>query len=81
MDGIAIDSGALDRGIRREMPELTSLEVPPQLDPHPIYGIAVLSTKPDAMRLALYLMSEKGQEIIARAGLVPILDAAALTQR
>ena len=56
------------------MPELTSLEVPPQLDPHPIYGMAVLTAKPEAMRLALYLLSARGQEIIAREGLVPILD-------
>jgi molybdate transport system substrate-binding protein len=64
--------------LEKEMPELTSLEVPPRLDPHPIYGIAVLNTKPETMRLALYLMSEKGQEIIAREGLVPVLDVTAV---
>ena len=67
--------------LEKEMPELTSLEVPPQLDPHPIYGMAVLTAKPEAMRLALYLLSEKGQEIIAREGLVPILDVPAVPQR
>ncbi|HTC53866.1 MAG TPA: substrate-binding domain-containing protein [Steroidobacteraceae bacterium] len=64
-------SGALEQ----ELPELTSLPVPPELDPHPVYGVAVLSMKPEALRLALFLLSEKGQAIIAKAGLVPLLDA------
>jgi molybdate transport system substrate-binding protein len=61
--------------MQKEMPELTSLQVPAQLDPHPIYGIAVLTTKPDAMRLALFLLSDKGQEIIAKAKLIPIIES------
>jgi molybdate transport system substrate-binding protein len=65
-------SGALEK----ELPELTSFPVPPQFDPHPVYGVAVLSTKPQALRLALYLLSEKGQAIIAKAGLVPLTDPA-----
>jgi molybdate transport system substrate-binding protein len=62
--------------LAKEMPELTSLVVPPQLDPHPIYGVAVLSAKPQALRLALFLLSEKGQAIIANQGLVPLTDPA-----
>jgi ABC-type molybdate transport system substrate-binding protein len=60
--------------MEKEMPELASLEVPSQLDPHPIYGIAVLTTNPAAMRLALFLLSDKGQEIISRENLIPILE-------
>jgi molybdate transport system substrate-binding protein len=60
--------------LEKEVPELASVEVPPDLDPHPIYGIAVLTTKPAAMRVALFLLSEKGQAIIARQGLVPLVD-------
>jgi molybdate transport system substrate-binding protein len=60
--------------LEKEMPELTSVEVPPNLDPHPVYGIAVLTPKPEAMRLALFLLSEKGQAIIAGQGLVPLVD-------
>jgi molybdate transport system substrate-binding protein len=56
------------------VPELTSLLVPPELDPHPIYGVAVLSSRPQALRLALFLLSEKGQAIVAKAGLVPLVD-------
>lgn len=62
-------------GLLKEVPELTSFVVPPQLDPHPLYGLAVLSSKPEALRLALYLLSEKGQAIIAREGLVPLTKA------
>lgn len=60
----------------QEAPDLTRFVVPPQLDPHPLYGIAVLSTRPEVLRLALYLLSEKGQAIIARAGLVPLTETA-----
>jgi molybdate transport system substrate-binding protein len=60
--------------LQHELPELVSLEVPPQLDPHPLYGMAVLSAKPEALRLALYLLSDKGQAIVAAAGLVPVVD-------
>jgi molybdate transport system substrate-binding protein len=60
--------------MEKEMPELASLEVPAPLDPHPIYGIAVLTANPAAMRLALFLLSEKGQEMIAKENLIPILE-------
>ena len=62
------------------MPELTSLLVPPELDPHPVYGVAVLSAKPEVLRLALFLLSEKGQAIIAKQGLVPLTDPAETPQ-
>ncbi|HXA92041.1 MAG TPA: substrate-binding domain-containing protein, partial [Steroidobacteraceae bacterium] len=62
--------------LEKEAPELTSFPVPPELDPHPVYGVAVLSAKPPALRLALFLLSEKGQAIIATAGLVPLTEPA-----
>lgn len=52
--------------------DLASLPVPAELDPHPVDGLAILSARPAAMRLALYLLSEKGQAMVARAGLVPV---------
>lgn len=58
--------------LEKDAVELASLPVPAQLDPHPVYGLAILSEKPAALRLALFLMSEKGQAIIAHAGLAPI---------
>ena len=58
----------------KEHPGLTSFQVPNDLDPHPLYGMAVLSNKPEAMRLALYLLSEKGQAILTRNGLVPVTE-------
>lgn len=60
--------------LEKDLPELTSLVVPAALDPHPVYGIAVLSGKPAAQKLALFLLSEKGQAIIASQGLVPLTD-------
>ncbi len=55
-----------------EHPDLTSFQISADLDPHPLYGMAVLSNKPEAMRLALYLLSEKGQTILTHNGLVPV---------
>jgi molybdate transport system substrate-binding protein len=60
--------------LEKEVPDLTSLVVPPQLDPHPVDGMAVLSDRPQALRIALFLLSQKGQAIIAQEGLVPLLD-------
>jgi ABC-type molybdate transport system substrate-binding protein len=51
--------------LEKEMPELQSIVVPPQLDPHPVDGMALLSIKPEAVRVAMFLFSEKGQAIIA----------------
>ena len=61
-------------GLEKESSDLASFPTPAAFDPHPVYGVAVLSTKPEAMRLALYLVSENGQAIIAKNGLVPLLD-------
>jgi ABC-type molybdate transport system substrate-binding protein len=67
--------------LEKEVPELTSFPVPPNLDPHPLYGVAVLSDKPQALRLALFLLSEQGQAIIAKAGLVPVTEPAGESSR
>ena len=63
--------------LQKEIPELTRFPVPPRLDPHPLYGAAVLSDRPQALRLALFLLSEQGQAIVSKQGLVPVTDAAA----
>ena len=62
--------------LQKELPQLTSLPVPADLDPHPVYGLAVLSAKPAAWRLALFLLSQQGQAIIASNGLLPLMDPA-----
>lgn len=58
--------------LEREDPGLTSLTVPARLDPYPVDGMAVLSDRPAVLRVALYLMSARGQAIVAANGLVPI---------
>src|SRR6185312_662812 len=63
-------------GIDKEVPGLSGCPIPAALDPHPVYGVAVLNDRPEALRLALYLLSEKGQAIVAKNGLVPLLDGA-----
>ena len=62
-------------GLEKELPsELVSFPTPAAFDPHPVYGMAVLTARPEALRLALYLLSGKGQAIIKKNGLVPLLD-------
>jgi ABC-type molybdate transport system substrate-binding protein len=63
-------------GLEKELPDLASLEVPAALDPQPVYGLAVLSDRPEVLRLALLLLSEQGQALIARNGLLPLVTAA-----
>jgi molybdate transport system substrate-binding protein len=59
--------------IDKELPDLlASFPVPAALDPHPQYGVAVLSNRPEVLRTALYLLSEKGQAIVARNGLISL---------
>jgi molybdate transport system substrate-binding protein len=52
--------------------DLDSFPVPDALDPHPVFGMAVLSAKPEVMKLALYLFSEEGQALLARDGFIPL---------
>ena len=58
--------------LQKTDPDLRSVPVPTSLDPHPVYGLAVLTTEPAAARLALLLLSDAGQAVIARAGLLPV---------
>lgn len=69
---ISITYCSASANLEVKLPDLVSLEVPPALDPHPLYGLAVLADRPEVLRLALFLLSEKGQELIARNGLVPM---------
>lgn len=62
----------------REVPGLVSVPLPPTLEPGPVYGMAVLSANPDALRLALFTLSERGQAILAENGLLPVLAGAPL---
>jgi molybdate transport system substrate-binding protein len=59
----------------KEMPELVAIPVPEALEVHPVYGLAILSDRPDVERLALFMLSEKGQQILAEGGLVPLAPA------
>src|SRR5262249_44966313 len=56
---IAYCSGA--PALEKEVPDVVSLPFPEALEPKPVDGLVVLSAKPAAMRLALFLLSEKGQ--------------------
>jgi ABC-type molybdate transport system substrate-binding protein len=63
-------------GVDKEVPGLSSFPIPAALDPHPVYGVAVLNNRPETLRLALYLLSEPGQAIVAKNGLIPLVDGA-----
>ena len=56
----------------KEVLGLVSLPVPDALQVGPVYGLAILSEWAEAMRLALFMLSERGQAILARGGLLPL---------
>lgn len=64
---ISYCSGAND--IRKEMPYVSVIELPKALAVSAAYGLTVLDkAKPDAYRLALFILSPDGQAILAKYG-------------
>lgn len=58
--------------LRRTIPDLAAVPLPPELEVGPAYGLTVLSGNPVAARFALFVVSEPGQAILARQGFVPV---------
>ena len=58
----------------REVPGLMSLPVPDTLEVYPVYGMALTTDRPEAARLALFILSAQGQAILSKAGLLPLLE-------
>lgn len=56
----------------REVPGLKVSRLPPEIDIVATYGMALLTDNPSAARLALFLLSDKGQDILAENGLMRI---------
>jgi ABC-type molybdate transport system substrate-binding protein len=59
----------------REVPGLKVVSVPPALAVGADYGLVVLSARPEAARLALFILSPPGQAILARHGFAAPLTA------
>jgi hypothetical protein len=47
--------------------------LPDSIDITAVFGLAALIDKADALRIALFLLSDPGQAILSRRGLLPIL--------
>jgi molybdate transport system substrate-binding protein len=60
--------------VKRDIADLVSIRLPANIDGVATYGLAVLTDNPAAARLALFLLSEKGQAIIAENGLLPVFS-------
>jgi len=58
--------------IQRDLPGLTSIPLPPDLAVGPAHGLVILSDAASADRFALFVMSERGQAILARHGFNPV---------
>lgn len=67
---LAYCSGA--ETLRRTLLDLAAVPLPAELEVAPEYGMTVLSANPAAARFALFVMSEPGQAILARHGLIPV---------
>jgi len=59
-----------------EVPGVVSIPLPPALTVTPAFGLVVLSDNPLADRLALFILSEPGQAILANYGFAPVASAA-----
>ena len=57
----------------RDVPGLLARRLPDRIDVTAVYGLALLSEKPDAVRFALFLLSDPGQAILVKHGLMPVL--------
>lgn len=60
--------------VMRDVPGLVSRRLPATLDVTAVYGLAAMSERPEARRFALFLLSEAGQSILARHGLLPVVE-------
>lgn len=59
----------------KEAPGLVSIPLPDSLEVGPVYGLAVLTARPEAARLALFMLSDAGQAILVKGGLLPLLPS------
>jgi len=50
-----------------------SLPGPDTLEVGPVYGLDIRTDRPEAARLALFMLSERGQAILQKAGLLPLI--------
>lgn len=50
--------------IRKEIPALVNVPLPPSLSVGPAYGMVLLNTKPVTLRFAAFVMSEAGQAVL-----------------
>ncbi len=54
--------------VAKETPDVTVTPLPATLEVRPTNGLTVLATNPEAMRMALFILSEPGQAILAKHG-------------
>ncbi len=67
MIGYCSGSAALEK----DEPDLEAIPFPTTLDPAPVFGLVVLTNRPEALKTALFVLSEPGQALLRRAGLIP----------
>lgn len=58
--------------VLQDVPGLVSVPLPADLTVQPAYGVVVLTDHELAERFAVFIMSEKGQAILAKYGFVPV---------
>ena len=63
-------SGSAD--VMRDVPGLASIPLPPDLTVGPAYGLVVLRANPLADRLVVFIMSERGQQILVQHGFASV---------
>ncbi len=67
-----VDFCSQEASLRGEAPDIVATSLPAALSVASTYGLVVLRPSRAAMRLALFMLSARGQSILADAGLVPL---------
>ena len=71
---VAVTYCSASADLLKDTHDLVRIAVPASFDPKPVFGMALLSTNPAAMRFALLLLSDVGQDAISASGLIPLAD-------
>jgi ABC-type molybdate transport system substrate-binding protein len=69
---VAVTYCSASGDLARSTPGLVIIDVPDSFDPKPVFGLALLSSAASAKRLALFLLSKRGQSDVADAGLLSL---------
>jgi molybdate transport system substrate-binding protein len=58
--------------VQEAVPDLVVVPAPPELEPHPAFGMTVRKSNAAALRFALFVLSPASQAVLGEAGFIPV---------